>query len=188
MQGGINAWDGLITKGTPESGIAYFSPATRPEELIALAWHLEDGTRKFYSGLRSLPPDRAADGLYLELAKAEENHQALLRELFLELSGDKSIEGFPDSVILSAGEAIMEGGIQVEEALAWAGAKQAVHVAEFTLSLEAASLDLYIRMERRVNDERSSRVFLALAREEKQHLEMLGSLFEKLTQIKPAGE
>jgi sulfur-carrier protein adenylyltransferase/sulfurtransferase len=188
MQGGINAWDGLVAKGTPESGVAYFSPATRPEELIALAWHLEDGTRKFYSGLRSIPLDQKADDLYRKLAKAEENHQAFLRELFREFSGDKSVEGFPDSVISSGKEAIMEGGIRVEEALTWAVGKQSAHVIEFALSLEAAALDLYIRMERRVDDDRSSKVFLVLAREEKQHLEMLGSLFENLTKAKTTGK
>jgi sulfur-carrier protein adenylyltransferase/sulfurtransferase len=184
MQGGINAWDGLVAKGTPESGVAYFSTATRPEELIALAWHLEDGARKFYSGLRSLRPDQEADDLYRKLAKAEENHQVLLRELFREFSGDKSIEGFPDLIISSGKEAIMEGGIPVKEALNWAGGKQAAQVVEFALSLEAASLDLYIRMERRVGDDRSSKVFRVLAREEKQHLELLGLLFENLTKAK----
>ena len=48
MQGGINAWKGLVAEGAPESGMAYFSPATKPEELIALAWLLEDGSRNFY--------------------------------------------------------------------------------------------------------------------------------------------
>jgi sulfur-carrier protein adenylyltransferase/sulfurtransferase len=177
MQGGINAWDGLVAKGTPESGVAYFSPATRPEELIALAWHLEDGTWKFYSGLCSLRPDQEADDIYRKLAEAEENHKALLRELFRECSGNKLIDGFPDSMISSGKEAIMEGGIPVGEALTWAGGKQAVQVVEFALSLEAAALDLYIRMERRVGDDPSSKVFLVLAREEKQHLEMLSSLF-----------
>lgn len=184
MQGGINAWDGLVAKGPPESGVAYFSPATRPEELIALAWHLEDGARKFYSGLSALSPDQDADRLYRELAKAEENHQALLRELFRNFSGDKPVEGFPDSVIPSGKEEIMEGGIPVKDALNWAGGKQAVPVVEFALSLEAAALDLYIRMERRVGDDRLSKVFLVLAREEKQHMKKLGSLFEKLSKVK----
>jgi hypothetical protein len=51
MQGGINAWKGLVARGAPESGMAYFSPATKPEELIALAWLLGDGSRKFYDAM-----------------------------------------------------------------------------------------------------------------------------------------
>ena len=44
MEGGIRAWKGLVAEGIPEAGMAYFSPATRPEEMIALAWLLEDGS------------------------------------------------------------------------------------------------------------------------------------------------
>ena len=63
MAGGINAWKGLVAEGAPESGMAYFSPATKPEELIALAWSLEDGSRNFYSALVALLEDREASCL-----------------------------------------------------------------------------------------------------------------------------
>ena len=49
MSGGINAWEGLKAEGVPESGMAYFSDSDRLEELAALAWMLEEGSRRFYA-------------------------------------------------------------------------------------------------------------------------------------------
>ncbi len=87
MEGGIRAWNGLVAKGAPESGMAYFSSATRPEELIALAWYLEEGSHKFYSGLASGLKEGKAGDLYRELAKAEEGHRSSLLRLYEETFG-----------------------------------------------------------------------------------------------------
>jgi hypothetical protein len=48
MEGGISAWDGLVAAGPPEAGMARFAAAASAEELIALAWYLEAGSRTFY--------------------------------------------------------------------------------------------------------------------------------------------
>ena len=64
MEGGINAWKGLQAEGPPVSGMAYFAPATRPEELIALAWYLKKGSHIFYSELSQRLTDRVAKDLF----------------------------------------------------------------------------------------------------------------------------
>jgi hypothetical protein len=63
MHGGINAWKGLMAEGAPESGISYFSSTAKAEQLIALAWWLEDGSRKFYSGVAAVIGDQEAKNL-----------------------------------------------------------------------------------------------------------------------------
>ncbi|MGZ3524912.1 MAG: rhodanese-like domain-containing protein, partial [Thermodesulfobacteriota bacterium] len=75
MAGGIKAWEGLVAEGIPEAGMAYFSPATRPEEMIALAWILEDGSSKFYESLTETLDEREAKGLFQNLKRSEENHK-----------------------------------------------------------------------------------------------------------------
>jgi hypothetical protein len=87
MEGGMNAWKGLVAEGAPQSGMAYFSPVTKLEELIALAWFLEDGSRKFYSELGSTLIDKEARDLYQQLAKAEEHHQGSLLKLYENFPG-----------------------------------------------------------------------------------------------------
>ena len=180
MQGGINAWKGRISEGAPESGIAYFSSAAKAEELIALAWWLEDGSRKFYSGLAAVMGDQEVKNLFKDLTKAEEHHQTSLLDLYRELSGLNSESGFPGSVMSPEKEGdVMEGGIRVSEALQWAKGKSVSEILEFSLSSETNSYDLYAKMEHRTKDQRSAQVFHLLSGEEKQHLERLSALFQK---------
>jgi rubrerythrin len=180
MQGGIHAWKGLVAEGAPESGIAYFSPATTAEELIALAWWLENGSRKFYSDLGTVMRDQEAKNLFKDLILAEEHHQTSLLKLYRELSGLTSESGFPGSVMPSEQEGdVMEGGIRVSEALQWAKGRGVTEILEFSLSSETNSYDLYVKMERQIKDQRTAQVFHLLSGEEKQHLERLSALFEK---------
>jgi rubrerythrin len=179
MQGGINAWKGLVAEGAPESGMAYFSPATKPEELIALAWLLEDGSRKFYSDLAAGMKDQEAKNLFKDLSAAEERHQAFLLKLYKELSGLTSTSGFPGSVISLEEEGdVMEGGMRLSEVLPWAKGKSVTEILEFSVSSETNAYDLYVKMERQMKDQRSAQVFHVLSGEEKQHLERLSSLLE----------
>lgn len=183
MQGGINAWKGLIAEGAPESGIAYFSSASTAEELIALAWWLENGSRKFYSDLTADMREQEAKNLFKDLTLAEERHQTSLLKLYREISGSTSDSGFPGSAMLSEkDEDVMEGGIRVGEALQWAKGKTLIEVLEFSLSSETNSYDLYVKMEHQIKDERSAQVFHLLSGEERQHLERLNALFEKRMQ------
>jgi len=183
MQGGINAWKGLIAEGAPESGIAYFSSASTAEELIALAWWLENGSRKFYSDLTADMREQEAKNLFKDLTLAEERHQTSLLKLYRELSGSTSDSGFPGSAMLSEkDEDVMEGGIRVGEALQWAKGRTLIEVLEFSLSSETNSYDLYVKMEHQIKDERSAQVFHLLSGEERQHLERLNALFEKRMQ------
>jgi rubrerythrin len=180
MEGGINSWKGLTAEGPPESGMAYFPEASKPEELIALAWLLEDGSRKFYSSLAGLLTDHEAKGLFADLTAAEERHQASLLDLHKAGSNVTSDSGFPGAAISSGNEGdVMEGGIRVSEALHWAGGKSLTETVEFALSLETNSYDLYVKMGRRMQDRRSAQVFHVLCGEEKLHLERLSSLLEK---------
>ena len=183
MQGGIHAWKGLVAEGAPESGIAYFSSAAKAEELIALAWWLEDGSRKFYSGLAAVMGDQEAENLFKDLTKAEEHHQTSLLNLYQEFSGLTSGSGFPGSVMSAEKEGdVMEGGIRVSEAIQWAKGRSVTEILEFSLSSETNSYNLYVKMEHQLKDQRSAQVFHRLSGEEKQHLERLSALFEKRIQ------
>jgi hypothetical protein len=80
MEGGIRAWDGFAATGGPEAGMARF-PEGAMEELIALAWSLEEGSRRFYAELQAQLIDRDAVELFKNLVVAEELHQSMLAEL-----------------------------------------------------------------------------------------------------------
>jgi rubrerythrin len=180
MEGGIQAWDGFVAKGIPEAGMAYFPPTGKPEELMALAWMLEEGSRKFYAAMAQTLEDPAAQSLYRGLMADEEKHQESLLRVYRETAGPKADPGFPGSVI--SGEpagTYMEGGMRVDEALDWTKEKEISDILELSLSLEVNSSDLYIKMERKVGDEKAKKTFQVLAEEEKEHLSRLSSAFER---------
>ena len=180
MGGGIRAWQGLVAEGIPEAGMAYFSPATRPEEMIALAWILEDGTRKFYESLAQMMEDQGAKGAFENLKRSEENHKTTLWKLFEEISGKPPTHEFPNKVIPAepTGD-VMEGGMPVSEALKWSKGKALKNILELCISLETNSYDLYLKMERNVEGRNAKQVFKTLSGQEKNHLDRLASLFSK---------
>ena len=180
MEGGVHAWQGFVAKGPPEAGIAYFPPGTRPEKLVALAWLLEDGSRKFYSEIAKMLADREAVDLFQKLAVDEENHKESLFRIYQEISALELDPGFPGSLVATEpGETYMEGGVGLRGALDWAKEKSVRDIFELSISLEVNSQDLYLKMERRVEGKKAKKVFEVLSENEKTHLERLNSFFEK---------
>jgi rubrerythrin len=180
MEGGIHAWKGWVAKGPPETGVAYFPPGTKPEELMALGWLLEDGSRRFYAEIAGMLEGREGIHLFQRLAADEDTHKGALFKIYQEVSGRETDPGFPGSLVATdPREAYMEGGVRLSEALSWAKEKSVKDILELSISLEVNSQDLYIKMERRVEDKRAKRGFEVLAENEKIHLELLNSFFEK---------
>jgi rubrerythrin len=180
MEGGIRAWEGFVAEGIPEAGTAYFSPATRAEEMIAPAWLLEDGSCRFYESLGKMMEDQETKGLFQNLKRSEENHKTTLWKVFEEISGKTSTPEFPDTVISKEPKGdVMEGRILVSEAVKWSEGKSLKDVLQLSMSLETNSYDLYLKMERKVEGRNAKQVFKALSEEEKNHLERLTYLFNK---------
>ncbi len=176
MLGGIRAWEGLTAPGQPEAGMAFFTTAARAEELIALAWLLEEGSRRFYEEAQRFLADRDVQKLMSGLVTAEEHHKASLEKLYQTLTGSLPGKGFPSSLLPDASPGdYMEGGVRVSEALAWVKGKSIQEFLELSMSLETSSYDLYIKMERRVEGKNAKEVFGLLANEEKRHLESLAA-------------
>lgn len=179
LEGGMKAWDGLVAEGIPEAGMAYFSGAERPEELIGLSWLLEDGSGIFYSELAKVFPEVERQ-VFEMLEQAEGRHKDSLFGLYRDIFGKVPDEHFPGSVLRDMPrERVMEGGMSVAEALQWTRDKDFSDVLELCLSLETNSYDLYIKMRRVVDDERAIRVFSSLAEEEKQHLKRLTAILDE---------
>jgi len=179
MSGGIAEWEGVRAEGPPEAGMAWFAEDATARELIALAWLLEDGSRKFYASLSRETREKDAAGLFAELSKAEENHETTLAGLYEKTTGTKPGPGFPhDELKTGPREEMMEGGVPVEKTLQWAKGRELPRVLELCMSLETNSLDLYIKMERAVDGDDRKKVFRALHEEERVHLQKLARAFE----------
>ena len=180
MEGGIKAWDGFVAQGPPEAGMVYFEPGKKPEELVALAWMLEDGSQEFYSSASGMLEDRETKFFLQKLSADEENHKSMLFQIYRELSDMKVDPEFPRSLIPhDPGVKYVEGGVPLTKALGWVKGKDPREILELCISMEVNSEDLYLKMERKVEEEEAKRVFKVLAVQEKHHLERLVRLFEK---------
>ena len=159
----------------------YFGRAASTEEFIALAWLLEEGTRKFYHELAGKLDHQGVVVLFADLAQAEEHHKAILQGLYVELTGNNApgvVENLSGS-LADGGEAI-EGGVRLEDALHWTRGKDEKSILEFSISLEANAYDRYLLMWRNVSGESSKRVFRSLSKAEKHHLERLTDALDAL--------
>jgi len=177
MAGGIDAWNGLVAGGTYEAGLAYFSRASRAEELISLSFALEEGNRVFYERISEYAKEEEAASIFRSLGHAEERHKETLRELHARVSGKDGDPAHPEGMERGS---FLEGGVPLRETLAWAKEKPLEEILELAIAMEANALDRYIKMGRAVADERSREVFLELSREEQKHLERMTSLLDRL--------
>jgi len=177
MTGGIDAWNGLVAGGAYEAGLAYFSRASRPEELISLSYALEEGNRVFYARISQDLKEEEAASIFRSMEQAEERHKETLRELHTRVSGKDGDPAKPEG--MEAG-GFLEGGAPLQETLDWAKGKSLREVLELSIAMEANALDRYIKMGRAVADEPSREAFLALSLEERKHLERMASLLDRL--------
>lgn len=182
MEGGIRAWNCLVAAGPPEAGMAHFTAAAGPQELSALAWYLEAGSLAFYTGLAGSTGDSKSAALYGQLSRAEEGHLDALPALYHRIAGPEPTADFPQAVFSQEPpDAVMEGGVEVAQALAWSRGKPPADLLEYCISLKTNSYDLYLRMLAATEKDAARRVFELLATEEQRHLEWLTARFVELT-------
>jgi rubrerythrin len=180
MEGGIRAWKGLRAAGPPDAGMAYFDPVRSPEELIALAWMLEEGSCKFYGEMGKEVKHPEASALFRELSDDEEKHKSSLFKIYQRRAGKDSDPGFPHSLLSLESEVdYLEGGIFLKKALEWAQGKELREIFEFSISLEVNAVDLYIKMERKVEAKEAKEVFQVLSNQERNHLKRLTAALQK---------
>lgn len=180
MEGGINAWQGLVAEGFPDAGISWFAEAHTRCELTALAWLLEDGTGIFYRETARVMNEPETAKLLTDLAGDEDRHKDVLSALYRDLTGTVGAVDLPSVLGSFPGQKIMEGGMALDEALTWAQGRTPREILELSISLETGSYDRYLVMQERVTDDFSLRLFRTLASEERRHLARITAEFDKL--------
>jgi len=109
----------------------------------------------------------------------EEGHKSSLFKIYQRISGKASDPGFIRSLVsLEPGDDYLEGGMGLKKVLEWSRGKGLKEILEFSISLEVNAIDLYIKMERRVEGKEAKEVFLTLSNQEKDHLKRLSAALE----------
>lgn len=178
LKGGIMAWNGRKASGSVESGMLYLKGNETPEDIIALAYGMEEGLKCFYRLMAEKFKDNEVAGMLNKLVSIEDMHKQKLLGIYKNLNtAVKDTETFESKIV----SRIMEGGVTTEEFI-----KQNRPVLEtirgvltMAVIIETQSLDLYMRYTEKIKDEKSRDVLYDIAEEEKVHLKELGKLLDK---------
>ena len=148
-----------------------------PEEIIILAYGLEDGLKGLYQSMAEKTDDQEVADLLSKLAAIEENHKQRLFRLYLTLDPAAIDRETFEAHIMSG---IMEGGFTTEEFLEQnrPAMQTTADVLNVAMMIETQALDLYLRYSQKSKEEKSKTVLREIADEEKAHLAALGRLME----------
>jgi rubrerythrin len=123
--------------------------------------------------------DREAASLFRELVSAEEQHKDTLVAVFEGLTGRLAGGDFPAGILPEMpSQQYMEGGVRIEEALAWIQGRQVRDMLELAVAVETNAYDRYLILRRDLEDENARRVFEILSDEEHRHLKKLTRLLD----------
>ncbi len=175
MNGGIDAWNGLVSKAKVGQGMYLIEGNETIEEAVALAYGLEEASRRFYRELAERSDPGEAQKLFEVLHAAEIQHEERLWERYRALAGDvgERLE-FEKTVV----PRVLEGGLTRDQGLSRyleAGTEFA-ECLDLAMALEADALDLYLRMATAFDDKGIRSIFIDLAEDERDHLKKLGNL------------
>ncbi len=180
LSGGIKGWNGLTAEGPVELNLEMIRGNETPQEIIRLAYAMEQNLGVFYRNVETRTADTEVKSLCSRLAAIEDKHKGFLLSLFNES------EEFPVDAAQfdsSVTEQRMEGGYNVEEYLKGNErfTKTPAGILDLAMMLEAQALDLYLRFAEKAEISPSKDTLFKIANEEKAHLSSLGNLREKYT-------
>ena len=150
-----------------------------PQDIIYLAYGLEEGLRKFYAAAAQLAIASEIVSVLSRLAEIEVRHKQKLFDLYQTIDANATnLAGFEETVHSE----LMEGGLDPDRLLeaSMPTFKTASDVLNFAMMLEAQGMDLYMRYAEKSQDPRVREILFTMADDEKAHLKSLGNLFEKI--------
>jgi rhodanese-related sulfurtransferase/rubrerythrin len=176
INGGIDAWNGLVSSGEYEAGMFLLEGKKTAEELILLAGALEDGAKRFYEEAKELAVADDSKKLFDLLIRAEEKHKEVLLKSYSRIRGDNT----EDKINNESSTGFMESGVTVKEAVDWLKQDKRTtrDIFELSMQIETNSLDFYMKMLREIEDADAKKAVAILIEEEKAHLSRLGRMLE----------
>ncbi|MFP4071275.1 MAG: rhodanese-like domain-containing protein [Desulfovibrionales bacterium] len=173
LSGGFKAWEGGMALGEFDRGLEYFSDLDSVDEILKVAYGLEEAMEEFYKyTARDL---RAKDGssqelvdLFETLGRFETGHKKALMNVHV-LTPDVTTMPLP-----------LEGGLSSEEYMNRLGLdpEKTTDILEFAMAVEIQAMDMYMRASQKAHAD-GKELLLRLASEEKKHLKQLGRLMDR---------
>jgi len=149
------------------------------EELLALTYGLEEANSRYYSMLSDRAATSSVAELFHILSDLEGKHKRRIWEMYEELSAGRTEQTeFENRIVVKT----LENGKTPDQMVAQHPGffDDPPDAVEFSMALETDSLDLYLKMARKVQTGDVSTLFFTLAEEEKKHLEKLSELYREI--------
>ena len=178
VSGGIKAWKSKTAIGPQDLGLDLFSGNESPEDVLKVAYSLEQGLRDFYLDMEVKATKPTVKDLFGKLSDIEAKHQMSIYLAYNDICGDavdkKSFEKMVETKAL-------EGGLTTNEYLELFNPdlNAETDVISLAMSIEAQALDLYLRVGANLTLE-AREIIHTIANEEKTHLASLGKLMDQL--------
>ena len=170
MSGGIIAYDGKKAVGDVDFGLEFFVSGEFTD-VFRMGYAMEDGLQQLYLALKEECADSEVRSLLERLAKFEEGHKAMLRDLFPKVAIDED-----------GGFETLEGGFSRQQILDHfsSGSASQGDILQLGIMLETQAFDLYNRLAVKENDSESKDFFKLMANEERHHLIFLSKEYDRL--------
>lgn len=181
MQGGIEAWEERTAHGPREFHLRFVRGYESPEEIVSVAYGMEEALKRFHETMRERSKDPALIELLGHLIRAEESHERTLLELLETTRGGVPRTEAGSKVLDSSGRDILEGGIDMGEFLSQNEPflLSVTGYIDLAMMIETQALDLYLRMAAEAKNEQTRNILHRIGEEEKAHLALLGQAMEK---------
>ncbi len=171
-------WNGLKADGPVELNLDMISGDEAPEQIIRLAYGMEESLGGFYRAVKTRTQDEELARLVEMLIGAEDKHKQYLLELHksLEPSGIS-----PESFEADVSSKVMEGGFSSDEFIRQNEKflNDIPSLLDLSMMLETQALDLYLRFADKSQNPQTKDVLYRIGDEEKGHLAALGKLRDK---------
>lgn len=180
IQGGIDAWEAPTASGPVEFHLQLVHGDAPPQEVIGIAYYMEEGLRRFHWEIQSRTADKDLRRLLGLLMEAEESHKETLRKLLGELTEGMQAEGaFKPAPGLNPD--LMEGGLGMTAFLKRNEPylQSVSGYLELAMMIETQALDLYLRMASESTNAIAKEVLFRISEEEKAHLTLLGQYLDR---------
>ena len=170
MSGGIIAYDGKKAVGDVDFGLEFFVSEDFAD-VFRMGYAMEDGLQQLYLVLQEECVDSEAKSLLERLAKFEEGHKAMLKDLFPGVS-----------VSENGASETLEGGFSRQQILEHfsSGSASQGDILQLGIMLETQAFDLYNRLAVKENDPENKEFFKFMANEERHHLIFLSKEYDRL--------
>ncbi len=179
MAGGIKAWQGDRAVGAQDLGIDLFTGMEKADDILKVAYSLEQGLREFYLELEGQAQNSKVKALFSKLAQIEVKHQESILDAYNTLGHKREDKAGFESMVKTRA---LEGGLSTQEYLDLFSPDlgREVDVISLAMSIEAQALDLYQRVGARMDNPKAKAMVNQIANEEKAHLASLGKLMDAI--------